>query len=287
MKIGSEAHKELFCRTFMETHRAFEPEDLPWPALDGVYLERLRGIPFWADALKTEQEAGVMVKACADAAEDPLVGEAIALQGREEARHGRLIEHMIERYSIEIERLPVPDVPADVEQAFIHFGYGECLDSFGAFGLFEIARQANFLPEPFFRIFDHVLQEEARHIVFFVNWVAWRQVQRGRGAPPLRAAHSIWHYWKAVRHLLGVVRDADNRNEGFAIGGGTTFMDDLTARQFLSSCLDENRRRMRDFDERLLQPRLLPRLARTAYTALRFLPKGRSRTGARHGPSRA
>ncbi|NIR32421.1 MAG: ferritin-like domain-containing protein [Gammaproteobacteria bacterium] len=287
MKIGSEAHKELYCRTFVESHKAFEPEELPWPELDGVYLERLRSIPFWADALKTEQEAGVMVNACAEAADDSLVREAIALQGYEEARHGRLIEHMIERYDIPIERLPVPEVPADVEQAFIHFGYGECLDSFGAFGLFEIARQAAFLPEPFFRIFDHILQEEARHIVFFVNWVAWRQVRRRRGVKPLRAAHSTWHYGKAVRHLLSVIRDADNRNEGFALGGGTTFMDDLTARQFLSTCIQENHRRMSGFDARLLQPRLLPALARTALAGLKLIPQRKSRSHAAHRHSEA
>jgi hypothetical protein len=29
MKIGSEAHKELFCRTFLEGHRCYEPAELP------------------------------------------------------------------------------------------------------------------------------------------------------------------------------------------------------------------------------------------------------------------
>jgi hypothetical protein len=31
MKIGSEAHNELFCRSFMESHLEYEPEQLPWP----------------------------------------------------------------------------------------------------------------------------------------------------------------------------------------------------------------------------------------------------------------
>ncbi len=44
---GSEAHKELFCRQFIETHEVFDPETLPWPALDQAALARLRGVPFW------------------------------------------------------------------------------------------------------------------------------------------------------------------------------------------------------------------------------------------------
>ena len=31
MKIGSEAHKELFCQTFFEGHVKYEPAELPWP----------------------------------------------------------------------------------------------------------------------------------------------------------------------------------------------------------------------------------------------------------------
>lgn len=34
MRIGSQEHKELFCRWFMDTHNVYEPVDLPWPDLD-------------------------------------------------------------------------------------------------------------------------------------------------------------------------------------------------------------------------------------------------------------
>lgn len=285
MKIGSEAHKELFCRSFIDSHEAFDPAELAWPELDGVYLERLWSIPFWADALRTEREAGVMVNAWAEVADDPLVREAIDLQGREEARHAQVIEHVIERYSIPMEPLPAPSVPGHVEDAFIQFGYGECLDSFGAFGLFDLARQASFLPVPFFRIFDRVLQEEARHIVFFTNWMAWRQVRRGRGAAPLRAASALRYYWHAVRHILGMVRDADNRNEEFAIGGGSTFVDDLTVRRFLSACVRENRRRMQRFPKPLLQPRLLPAVSRAVLAGFKLVPERRTQRGGEQRPS--
>ena len=88
--------------------------------------------------------------------------------------------------------MPLDPMPADIETAFKDFGFGECMDSFLGFGVFKIAREAGFLPEEMFAIFDTLMYEETRHIVFFVNWMAWRQVQQGRaragGAPPPRCA---------------------------------------------------------------------------------------------------
>jgi len=45
IKAGSEEHKELFCRQFIETHEVFDPAALPWPELDAVASERLCGVP--------------------------------------------------------------------------------------------------------------------------------------------------------------------------------------------------------------------------------------------------
>ncbi len=102
MKIGSEAHKELFCRSFMESYQEYDPEALPWPDLDDATLARLQGIPFWEEAWTIEREAGVMVSAFAETVSDPVIREAIALQGKEEARHARLIEFLIQRYDVKV-----------------------------------------------------------------------------------------------------------------------------------------------------------------------------------------
>jgi hypothetical protein len=277
MKIGSEVHKELFCRSFIDSHWAYEPEQLPWPELDELYLERLRRIPFWEEALATELQAGVAVTACAEAQDDPLLRTAIALQAEEESRHARIIGYLIQHYDIEVQEPHIEAVGANPEKAFSHFGYGECLDSFGAFGLFELARQGAYLPTPFFQIFDRVLDEEARHIVFFVNWAAYRQVKRGRGAKILRGASSLWNYGKALRHLLGIIRDANNENESFTTTGAATFVDDLSLSSFLQTCLQENERRMARFDKRLLQPRLLPTIAKIALATGKLISQRRPR----------
>lgn len=272
MRIGSDAHKELFCRRFQEAHRAYEPEDLPWPELDQVSLERLRAIPFWEEAVANEKDAGIMFDHLREVVTDPVIREAVSLQGYEEARHARLLHHLIERYSLDVPPREPEPVPAEVERAFVGFGFAECLDSFGAYGLFALARRAAFFPEPLFDIFDRILDEEAQHTVFFVNWLAHREASRGRGAWPLRALTTLRGYGGAVWRLVEVARSGEDTQEGFTARAGRTFLDDLTPAVFVSTCISENERRMSAIDPELLQPRLLPRLARVGLPLLRLVP---------------
>jgi hypothetical protein len=276
MKLGSEEHKELFCRSFIASHLTYEPETLPWPDLDSVSLERLRGIPFWREAIRTEREAGMMVNAFAQTADDPLLQEAIALQGREESRHARLIEYLVKHYNIPIAELPPVDEPGNIKTAFINFGFGECLDSFFAFGLFAIARQSSYFPDGLFEIFDPVLDEEARHIMFFVNWLTYAQIQQGREANWQRSIHAIWHYRAALLDKIRAFTGSEaDKEEQFTATGAENFMDNLTPKRFLYTCLEENTRRLSAFDSRLLQPRLMPNLAQIALPVLKLLPSRR------------
>ncbi|BAY10664.1 ferritin-like domain-containing protein [Calothrix sp. NIES-2098] len=270
MKIGSEFHKELFCRSFIDSHIKYQPEQLPWPELDAVSLDRLRKIPFWEEALNTELAAGAKINAYLPMISDPFLYEAVALQGEEEARHGRLFQFLIQHYGIETSGQPPAQLSGNPEQAFIDFGYGECLDSFLGFGLFKIARQSGFLPEPMFKIFDLLLQEEARHIVFFVNWIAYIQVSRGRGAKVLRGLSSVWNYGKAAQRMMGVVdRSSQSNSQDFAATEASVFLDNFSVELLISECLAENARRMSEFDSRLLQPQLLPTLAKGALRVVR------------------
>jgi hypothetical protein len=272
MRIGSEEHKRRFCRDFIASHRRFEPAALDWPELDAAALARLRGVPFWQEVLYTERRAGAIVAAYAETIPDPLVREAVTLQGFEEARHAELLWLMIRRYGIAVEERQ-PDVPrGDLLRAFADFGYGECIDAFLGFGVFKIARRAGFLPEPMFDIFEMLIHEETRHIVFFINWMAWQQVARGRGAPWLRGATAARYYARAMSRLLGTVWRGRNANNGrdFSATQASVFLDGFTFRGFVEECRAEHLRRMKDFDAELLQPRLLPKLAGMALAGLRL-----------------
>jgi hypothetical protein len=260
LAIGSEEHKRLFCREFTDTFHAYEPREITWPELDEVSLGRLRSLPFWGEAVSSERTAAARVRRMADVESDAMLRDAIAMQAYEEERHAQLLEGLLERY-----RIPVPggggDKPRDAQWGFLRMGYGECFDSFFAFGLFKVASDTGFFPRFLVEVFDGVMQEEARHILFFTNWVAYRRLH----LPFHRKAHFL------VRRGLGIAVQAFGRVKTALQLRGADEGDDftmqvpesigeVTLRTLAETCLRENARRLAGYDGRLLRPRLVPRL---------------------------
>ena len=272
MKIGTDEHKRRFCDEFIASHNAYDPETLPWPELDEGALVRLHAIPFWEEVLYTERRAAAIVEAYGATIGDPLVRRAVMLQAFEEGRHAQLLRLMIRRYGIAADERPLDKPGRDLYRAFADFGYGECLDAFLGFGVFKIARRAGYLPEAMFAIFETLMHEENRHIVFFVNWMAWEQMRRGRGPGWLRAAVAVNYYLRAIGRLLGTLRrgQAANGGKDFSATQASVFIDGFALRDFVEECCAEHARRMASFDPDLLQPRFLPRLAGVALAGMRL-----------------
>ena len=100
MQLGSEEHKELFCRSFIDTHKKFVPEELPWPDLDKATIERLANFPIWDYAVHTEHQVFNKLIAYSEEEPDPLLKEALALQAYEEKRHADILKYFLNRYNI-------------------------------------------------------------------------------------------------------------------------------------------------------------------------------------------
>jgi hypothetical protein len=274
MEIGSRAHKKLFCQSFIDSHCPYQPEHWVWPRLEQDQLQLLCAIPFWQQALQTEQRAGALIAQFAQTIADLQIQAAIALQASEESRHARILDLLTQHYQIQVPACTAAPTVDNLTSAFIQFGFQECLDSFFAFGLFGLARQANVLPDSLFTLFDPILDEEARHTVFFINWFAYYQAHATSILKLPLAARSFWHYSRALLQLiqtlhLGANGQSDNlQNKSFTATGATIFIQNLTLQQFLTTCLAEHSRRMSVFDSHLLQPEFLPQLAKLTLAAL-------------------
>lgn len=272
LMIGSEDHKRRFCRMLLDTFDPYKPAVIAWPKLGADALQRLTSLPFWDIAVQTEGYASARVRAMADAIADPLLKEAVQLNAFEEGRHKLVLEHMIRFYGIKLAPEPIYHAPRDAEWAFIRTGYGECFDSFFAFGLFQMAKDSGFFPPELVEVFEPVIQEEGRHILFFVNWVAWNRVQKSWPG-------ALWFRLRCLAALaagawgrLALARAVDGGKGGdnFVVAGGDALTVDMTPRKFIETCLRENDRRMERYDAQLLRPMLMPFLAKLA---LRFMKK--------------
>jgi hypothetical protein len=268
--IGSPEHKELLCSFFTESHIPYKPADLKWPDLDEAVIARLKALPIWGEAVRTEAETALAVLTMGAAEKDPVLSKAITLQGYEEQRHAEILTLLTDRYGIDAPKSS-PVAPAAPDWAFMRIGYGECFDSFFAFGLFALARDSGFFPPPLVQMFEPIMQEEGRHIIFHVNWVAYNQAKlpyAGRPGYVFKRGLAMW--LQAVSRLKTAMKikgEAESGQDNFTMNAHAQF-GDISPREFVELCIRENERRLAPYDPRLLRPEFVPTIARAVLPTL-------------------
>jgi len=281
---GSEAHKAAFCRMLLDTHNPYKPSIIDWPVLDPDARDRLVGLPIWDIAVQTEGKARLRVLSYAEMINDPLLRRAVELDGFEEGRHKEVLANLVAAYGIHLAPEAEYQRPRDPEWAFMVTGFSECIDSFFAFGLFALAKRSGFFPPALVDTFEPVMQEEGRHIIFFVNWVAWHKRNLAMWRRPLFFAKvlAVWIFlvWERIGLARGVgsvgndASAAAPQDNNFTLTGSTAVgAVDLSIGDLIDVCLEENERRLSGYDARLLRPNFVPRLMRLAR---RFLRRSRA-----------
>ena len=266
IRLGSKEHLRLFCMELLETHDPYRPAVIDWPALSPVALQRVTSLPIWNMAVQKEGFASMSVASFAQSVSEPLLRQALDMNAREEARHKEVLSHLVRAYGIALEEEPEYSVQEDPERAWMAIGYGECIDSFFAFGLFEAARRTGFFPAELIETFDPVIQEEGRHIIFFVNWVAWKRRNLPWWRRPLFALKIISVWCQLIRDRVSMAKSIDVNNAGndlnFTATGSAAIGARMRPSDMLRLCQSENARRLEPYDPRLLRPRLVPAVAR-------------------------
>jgi hypothetical protein len=272
LRLGSDEHKRALCGVLLDTFDPYKPAILAWPKLSPEAESRLTGLPFWDVAVETEGYASSRMQAMADITHDPLIKEALSLNAFEEGRHKLVIRNMLRFYDIPLKPEDPYSVPKNPEWKYICTGYGECLDSFFAFGLFKMAKDSGYFPPELVDVFEPVVQEEGRHILFFVNWVEYTAANKS-------LLPRLWFRLRCLSALamaglgrlsLAGAADGGKSDDNFIVSGGETLTQGLTPRRLIEVALAEDIRRMAPYDARVPRPRIMPFIARLA---LKILPK--------------
>lgn len=275
---GSAAHKALFCRTLLDTHDPYRPALIAWPKLDDDTRRKIISLPIWDIAVATEGRASLNVRTYSEGLSDPLLRDAVAMNAFEEARHKLVLGDMVRAYGIALAVEPEYKRPRDPEFAFMRTGYSECIDSFFGFGLFDIAQRSGFFPRELVDTFEPVMQEEGRHILFFVNWVAWWRRNMPWWRRPWFEARIIAIWILLVLERIDIAKGmgdkSKSRENNFTLNGSKELGVEISFPELARICLAENDRRLRRYDPRLLRPRFVPAMVRLVLGAARRLGVG-------------
>src|SRR5215469_710866 len=276
LRPGSDQHKQAACRMFRDTFNPYKPSVIDWPKLEPSALERLLSLPIWNIAVQTEGKARLRMLSYANSLHDSEWREAIGQNGWEEGRHKEVLANLVQAYGIKLDPEPPYLEPRDAEWAYLVTGFSECIDSFFAFGLFELAKQSGYFPGDLVETFEPVIQEEARHILLFANWLAWHRRRIHWWQRPwfeLRVA-AVWVF--LIWERIGLAKSVDAggnqpaQDNNFTVSGSKSVSDvDIKPGALMGICLAENDRRFAGYDARLLRPTTVPQLVRFARWFLR------------------
>jgi len=268
LRIGSDSHRDAACGMFRDTFNPYRPSIIDWPKLSTDALERLTSLPIWDIAVQTEGKARLRMSAYARSCADPAWQDTIERNAWEEGRHKEVLSNLVAAYGIQLAPEPAYLEPRDPEWAYLVTGFSECIDSFFAFGLFEMAKRSGYFPPELVDTFEPVIQEEARHILLFANWLAWYRKRLPIWRRPwfeLRVA-AVWMFLSWER--IGIARGMDGGGDkaadnNFTLTGAKSVSDvDISPGTLMLICLEENDRRFAGYDPRLLRPTTTPTLAR-------------------------
>jgi hypothetical protein len=264
---GSQTHYEMFTQLLGATYNPYKPAVLDWPKLEPDALRRVTSLPIWDIAVQTEIKASMRIEAYAKTVKHPELRDALMHMAGEERRHRDVLSRLVAAYDIPMKPDGEYVLPNDAEWGFLVTGYSECMDSFFAYGLFEMARRSGYFPAELVETFEPVVQEEGRHILFFTNFIAWRRATMAWWYRPYfeMKVLAVWTF--LVWERIGIAKDVDGlegADANFTMNGSEAISDEMDPATLIDICLEEDKRRMAGYDDRLRRPRTMPILARIA-----------------------
>jgi hypothetical protein len=267
IRPGSDAHFQMLTELLKATYNPYKPAVLNWPKLDAETLARITSLPIWDIAVQTEIKAAMRIEAFAATVQSPALKSALLHMAGEESRHRDVLSRLVAAYDIPMQPEPAYAPPRDAEWGFMVTGYSECVDSFFAYGLFEMAKRSGFFPEELVETFEPVVQEEGRHILFFMNWIAWHKATMPLWRRPYFALKTaaVWAF--LIWERIGIAKSVDgleNADANFTMTGSKALADDMDPAILIDICLEEDKKRMAGYDTRLIRPTTMPKLARLA-----------------------
>ncbi len=271
MQLGSYEHQKLFCQALTDRHVRYTLDQVPWPQLSDTERQRLQDIPFWSEMLQQKRQLALLVRTLAAQTKPTRLKGGILLLSQEMERQVKLIEQMMAFYQIPTVSLPLQPLPEDLTPGLLDLAFDQYLSAYILWGWFAVAREQQYLPEALLEVWEPILEEDARHSIFFANWTAGQQFSLNNNWRRLRAI------WQRGLQFLGLFDRFGRRLEDKTLpktaSTADIFMGQLTAAQLLHYCLDAHEQRLGEVPPPLVKPKLAPELTHWLLKILKAWPR--------------
>lgn len=272
MQFGSYEHRKLFCQDLIDRHIEYDPNQMPWPQLGAEALQRVQEIPLWATVLQRKRQLALVSGAVAAQIKPTLLKAAISLQAAESKRQVQLLENGMAFYQIsQPQQQEWTLQPKALAPVLMDLAFNQYLDDSILWGWFALVRERQYLPNELLDLLDPLLNEDSHHSIFFANWMAGQRFRIGHRA---RQVRSLGQY---SGRLLGLMNQFGRYIEDATLPqtASTTeiFLGQLSARQFLESCIKAHDQRLADHHPPLVKPHLAPQITQWLLKILAAWPQ--------------
>ena len=183
---GSYQHKKLFCELL--TEHPVSP--LTLPALEPETKQRLAELEIWPWVYGQHQRWGSVAQSFSSMEKGTLLQTAIAQMADNELALAQTLKTLCKKNRLGV--LVVGNGTAASATMFRQCNYQGHLNFFLACGLYEVFQQAGYLQSDLLQVWDQMLNIQARHVLFFFNWLAYQSHVQQKPDYELTGLGSLW-----------------------------------------------------------------------------------------------
>lgn len=247
---------------------------LTFPALDELTQKRLAELQFWPSIYGQLHRASVIAQSLSQSAQGSLLQGAITQLAQDNLAIAAAVKTFCQERHLTDSNFTKTSVSSPSKSDFKAICHQNNMGLLWMSGLYELAIQEDYLQADILAILDQILMLQARHILFFLNWLAFESHVKQKPEYELKGLLSflplkgLWFetFKKLNRSEYDDTLPIDPDESDY-------FLGKYGYSDFVQACESNYLARFTGYDERLVQPRTLLQAAKSVRTLLGFWPQ--------------
>lgn len=270
-QVGSYQHKKIFCQLLTESS---DSTSLNVPPLDALTQKRLGELQIWPVLYGQLQRSHAVAQLFSQSVKGTLLQEAIAHLAQDKKAIAQAIRTLCQENQLSDSGFNDAEISTAGDSDFKAISHQDNMGLFWLSGLYELAIQEQYLQADVLNLFDQLLTIQARHSLFFINWLAFESQVKQKPEFELlglRSFFSMKGMWVETFTKLNRSDYDDtlpiNPTESDYFLGKWNYSD------FVLACASNYQGRFMGSDVRLVQPKALLQAAKLVRSLLGFWPQ--------------